>query len=590
MENRIKIDSISIKNFRSIKNITIDVSDMNVFVGLNDAGKSNIIKALNLFFNNRTDYDKEFVFDRDFTYLWKEKSHEAQEIKVAIKLRLPSTYSEKGQITWIKTWRRNAPYQEFILDEDGNPISTRKKTRNALYRIKFRYVPAVKSKEFYKYLLSELYISAASSLNSPLVDSTKEFTSVIQTYTDSIQNEVSSRIGIESKISVPADMSEVFRSLVFITNDLDESINVPLDMRGDGIQSRHIPIILKYLADEDQKSSKRGAANITTIWGYEEPENGIELLRAFEVAGSFNEYSRTIQMFITTHSPAFYYNENHDCFQTFYVQKENGKDTRISNTMSHKDISQTIGLMPIIAPYIAEKQSEIQKLRMSIPLQDIPTIFVEGETDVKYLGKAIKILSPQLSELMDNSQLRIYSKPGEGGCGKIINWVLAWIYCGNKSKTYALFDSDSAGKTAHCELENNQVFKESKNNKARILKPNETIKDLLKKGIIIGYEIEHLLSVSFWEKMVSHGYVQERSAIELNEIFARYIEKDKSFTEICREVINSDDIRNTIVYYNPNDDKKDKIFKLLESLGREEQIEAYLGFQNVIDDLEKVFL
>ena len=53
----ITIKKITIKNFRSIVNETIDFSDFNCFVGKNDSGKSNVLKALNLFFNGKTDFD-----------------------------------------------------------------------------------------------------------------------------------------------------------------------------------------------------------------------------------------------------------------------------------------------------------------------------------------------------------------------------------------------------------------------------------------------------------------------------------------------------------------------------------------------------
>ncbi len=56
MGTRITIHSIRIKNFRSIKNEYLEAKDMNIFVGLNDAGKSNVLKALNLFFCGETDY------------------------------------------------------------------------------------------------------------------------------------------------------------------------------------------------------------------------------------------------------------------------------------------------------------------------------------------------------------------------------------------------------------------------------------------------------------------------------------------------------------------------------------------------------
>lgn len=48
-----KIKSITIKNFRSYKNeTTIDFDDLTVLVGRNDIGKSTILEALDIFFND----------------------------------------------------------------------------------------------------------------------------------------------------------------------------------------------------------------------------------------------------------------------------------------------------------------------------------------------------------------------------------------------------------------------------------------------------------------------------------------------------------------------------------------------------------
>lgn len=49
-----KIFDISIKNFRGIKSLNkLKVGDINSFVGKNDSGKSNILKALDIFFNEK---------------------------------------------------------------------------------------------------------------------------------------------------------------------------------------------------------------------------------------------------------------------------------------------------------------------------------------------------------------------------------------------------------------------------------------------------------------------------------------------------------------------------------------------------------
>ena len=46
----ITIKRIHVKIFRSLVDETIELSDYNFFVGKNDSGKSNVLKALNLFF------------------------------------------------------------------------------------------------------------------------------------------------------------------------------------------------------------------------------------------------------------------------------------------------------------------------------------------------------------------------------------------------------------------------------------------------------------------------------------------------------------------------------------------------------------
>ena len=58
------IKKIEIQYFRSIywESIT-EVSGLNVLTGKNDAGKSNVLKALNLFFNNQTDSGVDFDFN-----------------------------------------------------------------------------------------------------------------------------------------------------------------------------------------------------------------------------------------------------------------------------------------------------------------------------------------------------------------------------------------------------------------------------------------------------------------------------------------------------------------------------------------------
>ena len=71
----ITINKVHIKNFRSIVDETIYLKDFTCFVGKNDSGKSNVLKALNLFFNNKTDYGTPFSFNEDYSFFAKRGQH-----------------------------------------------------------------------------------------------------------------------------------------------------------------------------------------------------------------------------------------------------------------------------------------------------------------------------------------------------------------------------------------------------------------------------------------------------------------------------------------------------------------------------------
>ena len=49
--NGMKFENIRIKNFRNFEDVTIDISNKNIFFGLNDVGKTNFLYALRYIFD-----------------------------------------------------------------------------------------------------------------------------------------------------------------------------------------------------------------------------------------------------------------------------------------------------------------------------------------------------------------------------------------------------------------------------------------------------------------------------------------------------------------------------------------------------------
>ncbi|GIO13230.1 hypothetical protein J19TS2_27850 [Cohnella xylanilytica] len=145
------ISQIEIRYFRSIYYLKITKNNsLNIFSGGNDAGKSNILKALNLFFNSQTDFRTEVNFYNDFNFSrLKEVRQESIKGKQFIQIRItfkrgdrsPNTLPEFFTVT--RTWHRGSvtPTQTDDLEKrlKGTTISLTK-ARASLSRFMDSYV------------------------------------------------------------------------------------------------------------------------------------------------------------------------------------------------------------------------------------------------------------------------------------------------------------------------------------------------------------------------------------------------------------------------------------------------------------------
>lgn len=59
-----KFEKVAIKNFRNFDNVELDLSNKNIFIGLNDVGKTNFLYALRYVFDK--DIRKQNLLDSDF--------------------------------------------------------------------------------------------------------------------------------------------------------------------------------------------------------------------------------------------------------------------------------------------------------------------------------------------------------------------------------------------------------------------------------------------------------------------------------------------------------------------------------------------
>ena len=427
------INSIRIKYFRSILNTTrgnikyLPTSDLNIIVGSNDAGKSNYLRALNLFFNNETDANKVFNFHNDFSYQRQGVRREESRVEIELIIEPPKkqNFKNEGNIKWTKIWKDGSTKPEEYFEYINGFKFTANYTSSYykwLKKIKFKYIPAIKTKEYFDNLLYNLY----DVLQKDTKQLENDFNSQVKLKTNEISNQINTRLNIESILQFTGSFRELFNSMKFGSIDG----KYMLDQMGDGVKVRHIPIILQNIADEELKETRNREPIANTIWGFEEPENNLEFLSAKKLADTFLEYIENIhfenkshakydegiQIFITTHSPIFYTisNTESDKIQSFFVSKQNDNSSNIKPVSKNDNLflEENMDLMPLLElsthwnsindklSLIDKTNTEIKehKNRLSELSNNVKCFFLTEDEKIDNLKNLLKIHDFNLEE------------------------------------------------------------------------------------------------------------------------------------------------------------------------------------------------
>ena len=115
------IERIEIRYFRSfgdkIVKIT-DLKDLNILSGSNDVGKSNVLKVLNLFFNNEINIGEPFDLRKDLSLLQRERSEKELQIKKSTRTKEDPYASQRDLFVKVKIFfDRDIPYDKSTTPE-----------------------------------------------------------------------------------------------------------------------------------------------------------------------------------------------------------------------------------------------------------------------------------------------------------------------------------------------------------------------------------------------------------------------------------------------------------------------------------------
>ncbi|MBB4249802.1 ATP-dependent nuclease [Rhizobium sp. BK008] len=516
------ISKIRIRNFRSISDLTVDPADLSILIGKNDTGKSNILRALNLFFNDQTDFRQAFDFSRDFSRQAKTGQGKAPEIRIDIQFNIPSNYqSPEGSrsIEWTRRWRAN----EVITDDPvfvlkGNKkeeISGRSKLWTYLNNIDYHYIPALKGKEYFSELLSDIYDVLSDVSEEDLVSASKSLQDQVEMILGDVAAELKEVLQSSSIPKLPQNLRSIFRLIQF------ESEGIDLDRRGDGIRVRHVPSLMKFLCD--LKSTRSGHYQTCHIWGFEEPENSVDFISAFELRGQILNIAkkRDFQIFMSTHSPVFFKLEEHEQASTFFFKKEDGA-TILSSVEG--DISDEMGVLRVVSPYVEESLAVVSELKAKVdhltnrlskdvidPSQKI--VFVEGDTDVEILTTVKDIF-----EFFKDVKFVSSIANGYSSANAVVDNIIAWHHL-QKSRAMpkvigvGLVDRDKAGEIAKTTFVDKMVSEKSKNARLLWFQPSsEMAKECIRVGFRPNSSLESFAPLDVWKTALSKDWLARKSA------------------------------------------------------------------------------
>lgn len=483
------IEKVEIKHFRCFDggvrqpNVElVDMKDVNIISGANDSGKSNILRALNLFFNNEIIPGVPFNLERDLCKLKRQRSDErvAQKRKEGakdvrqrdlwVKIKVHFYNSKKGILPehfYVEKMWDHSKSGEISASNHKNK-KLRKTQQGAadgqltqfLKQFRFEYVPAIKDREYFRYLFGKLQEALFEKDSSAKFKNHSEtFNKMLLSETEKLFEDFKKDTNIDAKFDIPSTLFDFVRTLSVTTEN-----NISLFERGDGIQARFIPEILNEIY--------RGQKKKKIIWGFEEPENSYEDKNLRKLRDDFvNLYASTKQILLTTHSFNIL-SLNGDNISKYRVWKVKESGTSLITKLKYKNnqlqldktdeerLEEELGIFELTAEldalYKKKEEEELtfikkqkEEIQLKIESLNKPLLFAED----KYI-QTYKIAWLKLNDIIcdkddfeqkfdDNAPFYIY--PAEGASN-----LSGFLRCKNidylkDKKIIGLFDFDEEG-------------------------------------------------------------------------------------------------------------------------------------------------
>ncbi|MFZ8805906.1 MAG: ATP-dependent nuclease [Candidatus Calescibacterium sp.] len=414
------IKKIKIQNFRSIRNLEIQLGKINAFIGPNNAGKSNIMKALNLILGETYPTIKSFD-DKDFYRYSKDNP-------IIIQVSFDQPLNCDNRIYGFKLTYNGDDCEYVAIDQDENEltystgavvkVSKEMKDEVALMYLSIERLASkqVSSSQWTLYgkLLKHLNAQIGQQEKEKfkkLLENVYEKTlyQVVEHFENTLRSYIQNQTGLDILLKLsPIDPIEVFKNLrpYFKEGDIEYDAE---DM-GAGTQSALAIAIARAYAEIVRKP---------VIIAIEEPELYLHPHGCRHFYKLLKELANSgLQVIYTTHERSFI---DISDFESIHIVKKEGDETKVFSGISLSMPSQfdEVKLASKFDQYINEVffadkvvlvegfsdkiacQLALEKLGIDIDLKNISIIECGGKTAIEPIARILKHFNIKTYALLD---------------------------------------------------------------------------------------------------------------------------------------------------------------------------------------------
>lgn len=386
----INIKEVTILNFRSYRNTgnkIENVKRINVFTGENNSGKTNLLRAINLFFNPGF-YDKK----NDMNRVKKITGGQNKHPKITIKFEDDS--APTGSYTISLKFNMDGTYMyetKNIEDIPGNVKSIEKFIKDKFRCIYLGVADETISKQAYQLInnmLFEFYKKKSKNVRKTLEEFEKKHEKLMKVFENNlakIQSELVKEFEIFTKYNMPiapklrvSKESKLFEFLEDkIELEIDDNYSQKIMFKGAGIQRTTVIMLSYFLLNEIN-------VNKTNIMLLDEPEAFLYPSLITKLKRKIEAYEG-IQSFFTTHAREFISGEVSDSGEVYSRYD-------ISQVTEYKEFKRSSNEFDIIKDSIIEPYTPkvygrvLKKYGLLDNIDNFRDVIIcEGETDFNYI-------------------------------------------------------------------------------------------------------------------------------------------------------------------------------------------------------------